>query len=118
MLNIQSFREYDGSWTEVTPCQDNPALFFPGYSDNYEHDVWPLEAQEEAKRLCKTCPTRSRCLDYAIVNKDEHGIWGARTPDERRRTRLLWSRTFPSLLKEMAPAVDDVVKELCREGSL
>lgn len=116
MLKIKPFREYH-SWDEVTPCQEDPGPFYPGYSDNYEEDVWPEEVQEHAKKLCKTCPTRSRCLDYAIANGDEHGIWGGRTHDERRKTRLLWSRTFPSLLKEIAPAVDDVVKDFY-EGSL
>lgn len=40
------------------------------------------DAEEEAKRICRPCPVRSACLQYALDHQ-EHGIWGGLTVDER-----------------------------------
>jgi WhiB family redox-sensing transcriptional regulator len=39
---------------------------------------------KEAKMLCKVCPVRQVCLDYAIKNECT-GIWGGTTDSERRK---------------------------------
>ena len=38
-----------------------------------------------AKSYCKLCPVMSECLDYALSNDEEYGIWGGMTPRERRK---------------------------------
>ena len=50
---------------------------------------FPATPQEEAEAvaLCATCPVRAQCLEYALRNKESHGIWGGTTPEERRRIR-------------------------------
>jgi len=30
-----------------------------------------------AQRICATCPVASQCLEYALENHVDHGIWGA-----------------------------------------
>ncbi|MFC9355225.1 WhiB family transcriptional regulator [Rhodococcus sp. NPDC057014] len=42
-----------------------------------------------AKQLCRGCPVRARCLNYALDAYEPHGIWGGYTEDERRK---LWRR--------------------------
>lgn len=37
-----------------------------------------------AKAVCRDCPVRRRCLDYALEMHEQHGIWGGFTTDERR----------------------------------
>jgi len=37
-----------------------------------------------AKLVCKHCPVRIDCLEYAVVHK-ERGIWGGLTERERRK---------------------------------
>lgn len=48
----------------------------------------------EGREICRTCPVRGRCLEFAINNEIEHGLWGGLSPVERRaplqeRRRLL-----------------------------
>jgi WhiB family redox-sensing transcriptional regulator len=42
---------------------------------------------ETARRICKACPVNDACLDYALVNRIDHGVWGCTS--ERARRRML-----------------------------
>ena len=50
---------------------------------------FPEGKAEEAKRLpnlreiCGGCIDRKECLEYAIKEEIQHGIWGGKTPSER-----------------------------------
>jgi len=37
--------------------------------------------------LCKICPVRSLCLEFALVNDEKHGIWGGVNSRQRARLR-------------------------------
>lgn len=50
-------------------------IFFPGTGGG---------ASKRAKSLCRTCPFRDACLQYAL-GYDLHGIWGGATQGERRK---------------------------------
>ena len=52
-----------------------PAVFFP--SDGAGVDV--------ARRICETCPVKAQCLEYALEQRVEHGVWGGCSERERRR---------------------------------
>ena len=39
---------------------------------------------ELAKAICATCPVQQECLDFALKTRQEFGIWGGTTEDERR----------------------------------
>lgn len=45
------------------------------------------EATGPAKAICRGCPVRFDCLDYAMINGERHGIWGGLSERERRRLR-------------------------------
>lgn len=59
--------QLDLSWkTQAVCAQIDPELWFPD-----------LERQGAyAKSICKTCPVQVECLNYAIANEEENGIWG------------------------------------------
>lgn len=64
-------------WDELAACRTRPDVdFFP---DN----PWS-KASKPAIKVCNSCPVRQRCLDYAITNEINHGIWGGMTPAQRR----------------------------------
>lgn len=71
----------DTTWMARGNCADQPpSLFFP--SDGVGVEV--------AKRVCVDCPVKSSCLEYALENRIDHGVWGGTS--ERERRRILRSR--------------------------
>lgn len=38
----------------------------------------------KAKAICNTCPSKVSCLDFALRNQEEFGIFGGLTPKERK----------------------------------
>ena len=67
-----------GTWTDQAACRGTDTEIF-----------YPVTPDEEAEALsiCATCPVRAQCLDYAIRNRENYGIWGGATPEQRRRMR-------------------------------
>lgn len=63
---------------------DDTATFFPEGGDFYK-------GTREAKQICSGCPLLEDCLNFAIANKEEWGIWGGATAQER-----LHLRKYPS----------------------
>jgi WhiB family transcriptional regulator, redox-sensing transcriptional regulator len=76
----------DCDWMAEGKCRDmDPALFFP--SDGIGVQV--------AQRICAECPVKTPCLEYALVNRVDHGVWGGTS--ERERRRILRRRRVASL---------------------
>lgn len=66
----------DTDWMAQGNCADKPpSLFFP--SDGVGVEV--------AKRVCADCPVKAMCLEYALDNRIDHGVWGGTSERERRR---------------------------------
>lgn len=64
------------SWRQRAACRGvDPDVFYPA-SD---------EEAEEAKSICRACPVREACLEYALANRERDGVWGGATERERRR---------------------------------
>src|SRR5262245_14044221 len=40
---------------------------------------------ELAQRVCAGCSVRVECLEYALLHRIEHGVWGGASERERRR---------------------------------
>ena len=65
-------------WQKQALCaQTDPETFFPERGGS----------TREAKRTCLTCDVRSECLDYALENQEQFGIWGGLSERERRKLR-------------------------------
>jgi WhiB family redox-sensing transcriptional regulator len=67
-------------WREWAACRRpgvNPEWFFPEKGGS----------ARPAKRICRQCPVRADCLDYAIGTGQQFGIWGGLSERERRRLR-------------------------------
>ena len=80
-------------------CHDvEPSVFFP--SDGVGVEV--------AKQVCVGCPMRTPCLEYALRNRIDHGVWGGASERERRRIarqrRLTAAGSAPT---STAPATKD-----------
>ena len=55
-------------------------------------DIFPSDGVgvEVANRICEGCPVQERCLEYALRNRIDHGVWGGCS--ERQRRRILRAR--------------------------
>lgn len=62
-----------GLWAHVDFGLD---LFFPESGGN-RHAA-------DARQICRACPVRDDCLEYALDNFIRDGIWGATSEKERR----------------------------------
>ena len=70
---------YDpNEWRLDAACRDlDTAIFFP------ETD----EAVDAAKAVCATCPVRQACLEFALITRQDDGVWGGLDENERKRVR-------------------------------
>ncbi len=74
----------DTEWMSQGTCRTTPPeTFFP--SDG----LGVIRAQ----RICADCPVQEPCLEYALANRIDHGVWGGRS--ERERRRILRARRQP-----------------------
>lgn len=72
--------EPDLSWQDRALCAEaDPELFFPG-NGHADH-------AEDAKQVCRACPVKAECLDYALATGQEYGVWGGTSEQERRRMK-------------------------------
>ncbi|WP_314220529.1 WhiB family transcriptional regulator [Streptomyces zaehneri] len=68
------------NWREHAECRnEDPDLFFPiGTSGP------ALLQTEQAKTVCRRCPVREQCLEWAMETEQTLGVWGGTSEDERR----------------------------------
>ncbi|MGI8810564.1 MAG: WhiB family transcriptional regulator [Acidimicrobiales bacterium] len=65
-------------WRLEAACRDlDTATFFPETDDGVA----------AAKAICATCPVREACLEFALVTRQDDGVWGGIDENERRRIR-------------------------------
>lgn len=57
----------DADWLDKALCA---AIGGDTWHSKYEPNI------EVAKGICKGCPVRQMCLDWALTNNERHGVWG------------------------------------------
>lgn len=63
-------------WMAEGKCREvPPSVFFP--SDGVGVDA--------ARKICADCPVKAPCLEYALLHRIDHGVWGGASERERRR---------------------------------
>lgn len=68
-------------WQELGSCRDaDPLLFF--HPQN-ERGSSRIRRDQNAKRICASCPVRLECADYAIRAREPYGVWGGLSEDDR-----------------------------------
>ena len=65
------------AWLAEAACRGlNPSLFYPDKG---------VDRTPAAIAVCRSCPVQAQCLDHAIEHREIRGVWGATTPNQRRR---------------------------------
>ncbi len=72
-------------WQIKAACRGpQAAVFFP--PGTFERKEEKAGREQAAKEICRTCPVRQPCLDYAVAIREPHGIWGGLNEAERKNT--------------------------------
>jgi WhiB family transcriptional regulator, redox-sensing transcriptional regulator len=71
----------DFEWTDAAACKGMPtSMFFPLKGG-------PNKTVRAAKAICVDCVVKTNCLNFALDNAMQYGIWGGATTKERRHLR-------------------------------
>ena len=73
--------EYGWQWHAACRGQDSSLFFAPNHLEMKEQKD---TREQKAKALCRACPVREECLEFAIRIQERHGIWGGLNELERR----------------------------------
>jgi WhiB family redox-sensing transcriptional regulator len=86
-----------GSWVREARCRGvSPAVFFVGRGDSVD----------QARAICKRCPVRIECLEYALAWPQLLGVWAGTTVAQREEARERSRATqelAPAPMRESAP---------------
>jgi WhiB family transcriptional regulator, redox-sensing transcriptional regulator len=76
------------TWRDHAACLDeDPELFFP------VGNTGPALSQiEQARVVCGRCEVIQTCLDWAVETRQDAGVWGGQSDDERRALKRRTAR--------------------------
>lgn len=64
-------------WVQDALCtQVDPELFFPEKGG---------KGADEARKVCGACDVVAECLAFALRTREEEGVWGGKSPRQRRK---------------------------------
>ena len=86
LTQSRTFEFNTEDWREKASCRSvDPDLFFPIGTTGLA-----LDQIEQAKAVCRACPSMEPCLEFALSTNQESGVWGATSEEERRKLRRQW----------------------------
>lgn len=107
---------HDPNWRASAACSEVDAdLFFPIGANNAAR-----EQAAAAKRVCSGCLVQDTCLQWALENRQDAGVWGGLTEEERyalhrRRGGGYWARRR-DVAEHMYETRLDEFRELLTQG--
>jgi WhiB family transcriptional regulator, redox-sensing transcriptional regulator len=84
MLNAMvAVSQASTDWREFAGCRSaEPELFFPVSAAGQS-----LDQAERAKAVCAVCTVRRECLQFALATRQDYGVWGGMSEQERHQDR-------------------------------
>lgn len=77
------------TWHEQGLCSAYPQEWFFGGEEQpgkaRHRPSLSMSEVRRAKAICSQCPVQMMCLEYALSNKEEFGVWGGSTSRDRAR---------------------------------
>lgn len=64
-------------------CRGETDLYFGPYEDGREEEG-RADREDLCKQICWQCPLRLPCLEWALVQKEDYGVWGGQGEGERK----------------------------------
>lgn len=71
------------NWRSFAACREvDPELFFPLGTSGFG-----MAQTAQAKAVCRRCPAAEWCLQWAVETREDFGVWGGLSEDERLNRR-------------------------------
>lgn len=81
---MEQYSQSSEEWFKSASCsREDPEMFFPQRAKS--------KAEADAMQVCRECPVRQECLDYALEHEERFGVWGG--VSERERKAMLRRRS-------------------------
>lgn len=102
MLETQP-RPSDEDWYSQALCPEtDPDAFYPEKGGS----------TADAKKVCRGCPVKDQCLQWALDTDESYGVWGGLSGRERRRLKRSAdpqqkSRRLPSIAASTVEPYED-----------
>lgn len=89
VTHVRNDVQWSGSAALITPepwmqdalcAQTDPETFFPEKGG---------KGADDARKICGACEVRDECLAFALRTRQEEGVWGGKSPRQRRRMLAL-----------------------------
>lgn len=83
-------RTTDADWWTRAACKgESLAVFFPegtkGHPEGTKGHLGGGGMQiAAAQQICRSCPVQLDCLEDALSRRDQHGMWGGKTEQQRK----------------------------------
>lgn len=73
------------AWMDRGECRDDPDpdIWHPGGRDAVNAAI----DEADAKAVCRRCPVRRDCLQWALDNDQDLGVWGGLSAKERKKLK-------------------------------
>jgi WhiB family transcriptional regulator, redox-sensing transcriptional regulator len=107
LLTVPASGDPGWNWRDDALCaQIDPEAWFPGKG----------EPARDAKRVCRSCPVRAECLEWALEHGEMFGVWGGLTERERRRALQSGRGATQVIAAELAIGQRAVDREVASAG--
>jgi WhiB family transcriptional regulator, redox-sensing transcriptional regulator len=81
---LYELKNNDFGWQNKAECQGEATdLFFMDMEDSQINHI----KMREARAICDRCQVKKECLDFALVNNIDYGVWGGTSPYQRKEMR-------------------------------
>lgn len=71
-------------WRDFARCSKLPKNIFFDYAAVGIGKRKMMANIKMARAVCRHCPVREKCYEFAVKNNETHGIWAGTLPTERK----------------------------------
>lgn len=80
-------------WREHANCASLPKSVFFDYNSKSVSFKERKNNLEYAQGVCRECPVKENCYEFAVRNCEPHGIWAGTVPDQRKELYKEFTKT-------------------------
>jgi WhiB family transcriptional regulator, redox-sensing transcriptional regulator len=81
---ILELKDNNFGWQNKAACRGELTELF--FMDIEEISINHIKMRE-ARAICDRCQVKKQCLDFALINNIDYGVWGGTSPHQRKGIR-------------------------------